>query len=124
MDNWRTMQPAEILPTGMEECGTAAADMGLPTVPAEHQQAVLAFMATHGLATFEDPRVLACGSTICPECDSHPSDRPEEWHDGSAEYAGHVAADGAVLIGCEGYHTPAFRAAYWAMQRGGLLRNT
>lgn len=97
-------------------CETGEGDrVGLPFVPPELIDDAILWWSRH-LDTVGDfdEHVLECEAClllddICRECDEEvPSiERDDEWHVICHEY---------VLIGCEGYHTPALRYAALQMR--------
>lgn len=85
--------------------------MGLPAVPADKIDAAIAWAASHieqAAAQWPSLNSLTMFCTLlddkCGECDTHVVD---------IDYSDdrHVIVSGYVMIGCEGFHTAAFR---WA----------
>lgn len=55
-----------------------------------------------------DCMLCQLGAEVCDECDLEARDMMEE------DEEAHLVAGYVILIGCEGYHEPAFRYAYWS----------
>lgn len=85
--------------------------VGLPAVPADRVEDVIG-LAGRTLIDDEDDTLVNGITTwgFCTECHRDTEDIPEEDED-------HVIVCDVVLIGCEGFHTAAFRAL-WVMLNG------
>lgn len=100
--NWETLSVDEI----EELCGTGDGDrIGLPSVPPLLVDINVTVARALISSIVEEDGILAdLASVRCSECDQCP--------DAVGTANQHTMAGAYVLIGCEGYHTPLFRAIY------------
>jgi hypothetical protein len=88
-------------------------DCGLPPVPEEFLDDTVVRMVYHerehaDLYPGVDCMLCQLAVEVCNECDLEARDMEPE------DEEAHLIAGWVILIGCEGYHEPAFRYAYWA----------
>jgi len=128
-----TTQP-RIIPTTCKECSTfsgpfwngfcptciddfcangSGEDCGLPAVPEDQMDDTVLHMAKHEREhadLFPGANCMLCqlANEVCDECDLESRDMEQE------DEEAHLIVGNIILIGCEGYHEPVFRYAYWA----------